>query len=175
MLRTDVLNSRLTSGVDLGYVTDDTGGRVATPFFCSAIQISSMKKGTKLYSILKFKCPHCHEGQFLKGKHPYHLKHIGDVLEACPICKRTYIKEPGFFYGAMYVAYGLGVATFITVYVAMLILFPDLDISIYFLSVVLALVVTTPYLFAISKSIYANIFYSYAGPSENHSGPSADS
>jgi hypothetical protein len=129
-----------------------------------------MKKGTKLYSILKFKCPHCHEGQFLQGKHAYDLKYVGDVLERCPVCKRSNMKEPGFYYGAMYVAYGLGVATFVSVYVALLILFPEMELLSYFLIVVAVLLLATPYLFALSKIVYANIFYSYVGPSSKGQG-----
>lgn len=125
-----------------------------------------MKKGSKLYSILKFKCPHCHEGQFLVGKGPYDLRKIGDVLQFCPECKRSYMKEPGFYYGAMYVAYALGVATFVAVYVSLLLLFPEMSLGGYFAGVVVALIITTPYLFALSKIIYANIFYHYKGQRE---------
>jgi hypothetical protein len=40
-------------------------------------------KGTKLYySILNFKCPYCHEGQFFVA-HPYNLRRAGDLLDKC--------------------------------------------------------------------------------------------
>ena len=39
-----------------------------------------MRKGTKLYSIIKFKCPSCHEGNFFIS-HPYNFKNTGDVLD----------------------------------------------------------------------------------------------
>ena len=74
-----------------------------------------MKKGTKLYSIIKFRCPVCHEGDFLEG-HPYSIKHLGDVRQKCNSCGQPYSKEPGFYFGAMYVAYALGVVLFVAVW-----------------------------------------------------------
>lgn len=73
------------------------------------------RKGTKLYSIVKLKCPHCHEGQFLES-HPYDFKKLGDVRSECEVCHIQYEREPGFYYGAMYVSYALGVALFVTVW-----------------------------------------------------------
>ena len=122
-------------------------------------------KGRKVYSILRFKCPHCHEGQFLKGKHPYDLRYVGDLLEACSVCKRTYIKEPGFYYGATYIAYGLAVATAMLTYGIGCLIFPNEQDIMPRLAFMAALIlVLGPYLFALSKSIYANIFYNYKGP-----------
>jgi len=67
------------------------------------------RKGTKMHSIAKIKCPQCHEGQFLVS-HPYDLKNLGDVRTECNVCQLKYEREPGFFYGAMYVSYASGVA-----------------------------------------------------------------
>ena len=66
----------------------------------------SFLKDSKLYSILHFKCPFCHEGDFFLS-HPYDLKHAGDLHEACPVCHRKYEKEPGFYYGAMFISYAI--------------------------------------------------------------------
>ncbi len=128
-------------------------------------------KGKKIYSIVRFKCPHCHEGQFLKGKHPYDLKYVGDLLEECPVCKRSYIKEPGFYYGAMYVAYGLAVGTAILMYGTGWLIFPsetDVMLRLAFMAVMIAFL--GPYIFALSKSTYANIFYKYKGPVDQEAG-----
>ena len=35
-----------------------------------------IRKGTPLYSILNFRCPYCHEGEFFLA-HPYNLKRVG--------------------------------------------------------------------------------------------------
>lgn len=125
-----------------------------------------MKKGSKLYSIFKFKCPHCHEGAFYVASNPYRLSTAGDLLERCPVCGRKYETEPGFYYGAMYLTYAMAVATFVTVYVAMLVLFPDAPLWLDALLVIGTLVILAPLLYAWSKIMWANLFIAYKGVAE---------
>ena len=119
-----------------------------------------IKKGTKLYSILKFKCPQCHEGDFFTSS-VYNFKKIGELYKCCPNCKLKYSKEPGFYFGAMYVSYTIGIAIFITTFLANWIL--DLQASLLqiLLFVGIVLIVGTPYLFHLSKIIWANLFIQY--------------
>jgi uncharacterized protein (DUF983 family) len=118
---------------------------------------------SKLYSIFRFKCPHCHEGEFFVDRNPYHLARIGDLLEACPVCHRKYTPEPGFYFGAMYVAYGLGVGLFVTIYIVTAILYPEAPMWLYIALILGSLVLLGPYLYALSKTIWANLFFSYKG------------
>ncbi|MCW5898510.1 MAG: DUF983 domain-containing protein [Flavobacteriales bacterium] len=121
-------------------------------------------KGTKLYSIIRFKCPHCHEGEFFVDRNPYNIAKAGDLLDTCPACGRKYEPEPGFYYGGMYVAYALAVALFVTVYLATTILWPASAIGLRVGLVLLALVLFAPLVYALSKIIWANLFLSYKGP-----------
>ncbi len=120
-------------------------------------------KGSKLYSIFKFKCPHCHEGEFFVDRNPYHLRTIGDNLEKCPVCERRYEPEPGFFYGAMYVSYAYGVMMFVAVYAAVHLLAPNASIGWYIGAILAALIILSPYLYVLSKTTYANLFLHYKG------------
>lgn len=120
-------------------------------------------KRSKLYSIFRYKCPHCHEGDFFVDSNPYHLARAGDVLERCPVCGRKFTPEPGFYYGAMYVAYALTVAIFVTIYVAINVLFPEAAPSVTVTAVLTALLVLAPWLYALSKTIWANLFLAYKG------------
>ena len=81
-------------------------------------------KGTKLYSIIRFKCPRCHEGDFYKN-HPYSYSGMGRVKENCSKCDLKYNIEPSFYQGSYYVTYALGVALFIAVWILQLFFFPD--------------------------------------------------
>jgi uncharacterized protein (DUF983 family) len=121
-----------------------------------------VKKGTKLYSIFKGKCPECHEGEFFVS-HPYDLKHMGDIKETCSKCGLKYAKEPGFYFGAMYVAYALGVATFVTLWVSMNLFFDGISIGWQIGIILLGIVLLTPLLFSFSKIIWANMFISFKG------------
>lgn len=118
------------------------------------------RKGTKLYSIIKFKCPNCHEGQFLES-HPYDFKKLGDVKSECEVCHLQFEREPGFFYGAMYVSYALGVALFVTIWTSCKLWFNWLSVWSQIGLVVFFTIVLSPYLFALSKIIWANFFISY--------------
>lgn len=123
-----------------------------------------MKKGQKLYSILRFKCPHCHEGAFFENDNPFVFSTMGEVRKGCPACGRSYHREVGFYYGAMYVSYALAVATFVTVYVAVSVLFPAASAGVVVAAVLGSLLLLGPVLYALSKIIWANLFYSYQGP-----------
>jgi uncharacterized protein (DUF983 family) len=119
-----------------------------------------IKKGTKLYSIFHNKCPQCHEGTFLVA-HPYNLSMAGEIHERCPVCNIKYAKEPGFYYGAMYVAYALAVAVFVTLWTSFNLFFQKVSIAWQIGTILVATLILTPYLYALSKIIWANMFISY--------------
>jgi uncharacterized protein (DUF983 family) len=119
-----------------------------------------LSKSSKLYSITKFKCPRCHVGEFFVS-HPYDLSKIGDIKEHCSECGLKYEKEPGFYYGAMYVAYALGVALFVTLWASFNLFFPFVSVGIQILVIILATVFLSPIMYALSKIIWANMFIRY--------------
>lgn len=119
-----------------------------------------ISKGSKLYSIFKFKCPRCQEGTFFVS-HAYDLSKMGDIHEHCSECGLKYAKEPGFYYGAMYVAYALGVALFVTLWTSFNLFFPFVTVGIQILVIVLSTIFLSPLLYAFSKIIWANMFISY--------------
>ncbi len=114
-----------------------------------------------LYSIFKFKCPRCNQGEFFESSNPYNLKKVGDFKEKCSHCDLKYSPEPGFYYGAMYVSYGLGIALFVSIWVAITVLHPNYSLNQLFTILGVSLVVAGPYLYALSKTIWANLFFKY--------------
>ena len=122
-----------------------------------------IRKGTALYSILHFKCPYCREGEFFVA-HPYNLRRAGDLHERCPKCNGRYTIEPGFYYGAMYVSYALGVAIAVAVWVAFLVLAPDTAPHWIVGTLGVVMLLAGPYLYALSRIIWANMFLADRGP-----------
>ncbi len=116
-----------------------------------------MTKGSKLYSIITFKCPHCHEGKFFVDQ-PYNLSRSGETLEECPLCHQNYSPEPGFYFGAMYVSYALGVALFVTIWASCNWFFDDVSVWLQIGLVVGASIFLGPLFNATSKIIWANFF-----------------
>lgn len=122
-----------------------------------------VKKGTKLYSVINRKCPHCHEGDFFVSRNPYDLSRTGDLFKECSVCHRKFEPEPGFYYGGLYVSYALTVALCVTVYVALSVLAPSTGPTTRLLWLLGSLVVTAPVVYAWSKIAWANMFTEYKG------------
>lgn len=120
-----------------------------------------MKKGSKLFSILRFKCPHCHEGEFFKSRNPYNFSSMSKTQERCSVCSRKFSLEPGFYYGAMYVSYALGCAHIIAFWVAKTILNLEIEFWNFIILVGTVLALFTPLYYALSKIIWANLFFQY--------------
>ncbi|MCB9222815.1 MAG: DUF983 domain-containing protein [Crocinitomicaceae bacterium] len=122
-----------------------------------------MFKESKLYSIFKNKCPKCHEGQFFQTNNPYNLAEFSKMPEKCPVCGQKYEPETGFYFGAMYVSYALGVAIFVTVWVATSVLTPDLAVGWLIALVLGAILLMFPVSFRLARLIWINLFVKYTG------------
>ncbi|MEJ6797970.1 MAG: DUF983 domain-containing protein [Crocinitomicaceae bacterium] len=112
---------------------------------------------SKLKSIFKMKCPRCQEGNFFVS-HPYDLKNAGKTYDECPNCGLDYQREPGYYFGALYVSYALGVAIFATIYWSFALFVKDYSVWWPILVIAVASILTGPYLYALSKIIWINMF-----------------
>jgi uncharacterized protein (DUF983 family) len=119
-----------------------------------------LKKGSKLNSILTGTCPKCQNENMYVDKNPFNLRKVLKMHENCSNCGLKYQIEPSFFYGAMYVSYGLNVAIGIAAFVITFV-FLKLDIKTSFISIVLAIVLLYPLVLRWSRNIYINMFVSY--------------
>ncbi len=118
-----------------------------------------LKKGTKIYSVFKNKCPKCNEGNFYVDNNPLHLKKVLSTNENCPHCGFKYVIEPSFFYGAMYVSYGLTVGISIFTFIVLYAL--GLNLIQVFIGIIIALIVFMPFTLRLSRLIYINMFVNY--------------
>lgn len=118
------------------------------------------KRGDKLYSILHNRCPRCQEGRFYKVCNPYRLGRLFAMHSRCDRCGLRYLIETGFWYGAMYVNYALGVAITVAVFVITSGLL-GLDLQRSLLIAVGALVVLTPVMLKWSRLIWISFFVRY--------------
>jgi uncharacterized protein (DUF983 family) len=55
----------------------------------------------RLAALVKQRCPRCLQGQVFAGLFHMHAQ--------CPVCGLPFEREPGYFTGAMYLSYGLGI------------------------------------------------------------------
>jgi uncharacterized protein (DUF983 family) len=119
-----------------------------------------MFKGTKLFSVVTGKCPRCQEGDLFINKNPYKLKNWDGMHEHCSNCDLKFELEPGFFQGAMYVSYGLGVAQSVAVFLVFWVII-GFDPLWFFIVNTVGLFLMAPVLFRVARAAYLNIFIKY--------------
>ncbi|WP_323028264.1 DUF983 domain-containing protein [Gelidibacter japonicus] len=119
-----------------------------------------IKKGSKLYSILTGKCPKCHEESMYVNPNPFVLMDILKIRERCSNCNTKYRMEPSFFFGAMYVSYGVGVAFSVAAFVISYLIL-SLSLTTSFIAIIVTLVVFMPFIMRVSRNIWINLFMNY--------------
>jgi hypothetical protein len=118
------------------------------------------KKGSKVYSIINNKCPQCHEGSFHLS-HPYNFKAFGDKHDICPVCALKFEKEPGFFYGSLYITYAFGVGIFVAWWIIKTVIFPAMSVDAMVLWMIAIQTVISPMNLYYAKLFWLNIFVQY--------------
>jgi RNA polymerase subunit RPABC4/transcription elongation factor Spt4 len=117
-------------------------------------------KNTKLYSVLYNKCPYCHEGDFFTNNNPYNLKNFDKQPEHCPVCHSSYMPENGFYYGAMYVSYGLDIALGVALFILSNIIF-DWGTTAFLILFVVSILLLWTIIFRKARLIWINLFVKY--------------
>ena len=119
-----------------------------------------LKKGNKLYSILTGNCPKCHHEFMYKNNNAYQLSQTLEMHERCGHCQTKYKIEPSFFYGSMYVSYGVGVAFSVATIIITFIIF-ETSLILSFMAIVATLIGLMPVIMRLSRNIWINFFMSY--------------
>jgi uncharacterized protein (DUF983 family) len=119
-----------------------------------------LKKGSKLNSILTGTCPKCQNESMYSDKNPLHLNNILKMNENCSHCGLHYQLEPSFFFGAMYISYGLNVAIGIAAFITSFFIFHS-GLKVAFIVIIAALIISFPFVLRLSRNIYINMFVTY--------------
>jgi hypothetical protein len=117
-------------------------------------------------AMLRLECPVCKQSSLYKNPRVYTFIEIGEMHKECPVCHTNLVPETGFYFGAAYVSWALTVALWVSVLVALKVLdalgwieFGFLTHPVTFLATGLgATVILFPYLFRVSRSIWAYMF-----------------
>ena len=93
-------------------------------------------------------------------KNLLNIKNCIKMNEKCSHCGLHYQIEPSFFYGAMYVSYGLNIAVGVVAFiVSFLLLKTSLKTS--FISIIASFMILFPIIMRLSRNIYINMFVSF--------------
>ena len=106
-----------------------------------------------LHAILAGRCPRCREGSIFPGTL---LGLIGVTHARCPVCGLQFLREAGYFLGAMYVSYGLGVLTILPVGVLLAVIL-EWHLAIVIPLVILQAVVSMPLFLRFSRVIWLHV------------------
>ncbi len=118
-------------------------------------------KKSKLYSIFTSKCPQCREGDFFEHPFSFNILKTTKAKEHCSNCHLKYMREPSFFYGAMYVGYGISVALAVAFYVISTAFF-SLSITGNLIVITVGLLVLAPWSLRLARIIWIHLFIKYA-------------
>ncbi len=110
-----------------------------------------------LISILRGKCPQCKKNDIFNSKGNLLFFQIPQMDERCKNCNFKFEKEPGFFFGAMFVSYALAVAEFIGVFIMSYFIF-ELSLLASFLGIILSAILLSTINFRLSRIIWIYLF-----------------
>ncbi|MGJ8592232.1 MAG: DUF983 domain-containing protein [Aquaticitalea sp.] len=116
-----------------------------------------INKGSKLYSVFTGACPKCHQESMYVNSNPYVLSETLKIHDRCSNCELKYRIEPSFFYGSMYVSYGVGIAFAVAAFVISY-LFLHSTLLTAFIAIIGTLIVFAPFIMRLSRNIWINMF-----------------
>lgn len=104
--------------------------------------------------IITNQCPNCDKGHIYSNKNIYFNFSTNKMHKECSNCGFKFEKEPGFFFGAMYVSYALSIAEIVSVFIISRLFFESIfDIRI-ILYVVITLILLSSFNMRIARIIW---------------------
>jgi uncharacterized protein (DUF983 family) len=110
-----------------------------------------------IYSTATNTCPRCHKGNVFKNNNPYSFNNGLTMLDSCSECNLKYEREPGFFYGALYVSYAFMSGIFIIWFVADL-LWIHMDSVKLAMVVMVSMLLLFPVVYRSARILWLNFF-----------------
>lgn len=69
-----------------------------------------------LRSVFEQRCPRCRTGRIYRDSiFRIYLLRLPQIYDRCPVCRLKFEREPGYFLGAMYISYALGVLAIVAI------------------------------------------------------------
>jgi uncharacterized protein (DUF983 family) len=109
-------------------------------------------------SILAKKCPRCRESKLFSE--PLMLNKPLEMPERCPVCGQSFMPEPGFYYGAMFISYILSSFFFLFI-AAITIIYFGWSVEGAFALIILIGAILYVWVLRMSRSIWINMMIKY--------------
>lgn len=111
-----------------------------------------------ILNICQGTCPSCNNGKIFEQKGVLYKMRMPKMFAHCTVCNYKFEKEPGYFFGAMYVSYMLAVGQAVGVYVILSYLVGIEDNFQIFLLIVAAMIGLSFFNMRISRIIWIHLF-----------------
>jgi len=125
---------------------------------------------SKAQALLNLRCPRCRRGMLFTHP-PFDLRHFSSMPKYCPHCALKYEREPGFFWGAMYVSYAFTVALFAVISLILWHAAGNPPVWAYILAMAAGVAVTLPFQIRYSRTILLYFFASVRFDPAAHDAP----
>jgi uncharacterized protein (DUF983 family) len=107
-------------------------------------------------SVVKNKCPNCLEENFFVSNSIFNLRTFDTMNKSCPKCEMDFRQEPGFYFGAAIMSYGIQAALLLISYLLFQVLI-ELPFWYFFGTFSILLILLMPFTFRISRLLWINM------------------
>lgn len=115
-----------------------------------------MAETPQLQAIINAKCPRCRRGDLFKNT-MYGLS-SQKMHDKCPSCNLKFELEPGYFYVAMYISYGINVAVAVAVGILTYVISGETESPwVYVATIFIASLILAPFNFRYSRVILLHL------------------
>jgi len=111
-------------------------------------------------AILHHKCPRCRTGAIFRYSFFQKPAKFTDTHKNCPVCGVQYEREPGFFFGAMYISYAFTMAILLGTAFILYNFFGDPELMVYIIAVPAVVLLSLPVVFRYSRTLF---LYGFGG------------
>ena len=81
----------------------------------------------------------------------------------CSFCGQSFQPEPGYYFGAMYVSFGINVAFFIAIWLSLHLFIEEVTLTIVMVALLVVVIGLLPITFRLSRVLWIYIFVRYQG------------
>ena len=110
-------------------------------------------------NIFAMRCPKCHGDTLFKTK-LWEFKKMLSMKEECGNCGQHFELEPGFYWGAMYIAYGISSAVILGTFIILRFVIGYTMMQSY-IAVCILILFLIPYVFRLARSLWIHIHVKY--------------
>ena len=83
--------------------------------------------------------------------------------DRCACCGQSFMPEPGYYFGAMFVSYAINAAFFLTVWLGMYLFMDEISVTAMIVALLVVVLGLLPVTFRLSRVLWIYIFVRYEG------------